>query len=109
VSGAAGGAAGGAGSDLVVHDRPDGVRFAVRVQPRGGRSEIVGLLGGALKVRVAAPPVEGAANAALVALLADALDLPRAAVRIVAGAASRTKLVEVAGVDARRVRRLAAD
>ena len=78
----------------------------MRAQPRAARSEVVGVLGGALKVRLAAPPVDGAANAALVELLADELDVPRAAVRIVSGATARTKLVEVTGIDARTVRSL---
>ena len=87
----------------------DAVRFAVRVQPRASRSAIEGVHGGALKVRLHAPPVDGAANDALVALLADALDVPRRAVRIVAGASSRAKIVEVDGVDVTRVTRLAGD
>jgi len=82
-------------------------RFHVRVQPRASRSEIVGLHGEALKVRLAAPPVDGAANAALVELLADALGVPRRAVRIVAGATSRGKVVEVDGTDVENIRRLA--
>lgn len=85
----------------------DGVRFAVRVQPRASRTSIEGVHGGALKVRLNAPPVDGAANDALVALLADALGVPKRAVRIVAGESARSKIVEVAGVDVTRVTRLA--
>lgn len=76
----------------------DGVRIAVRVQPRASRDEIAGLHGNALKLRLTAPPVEGAANAACVGLIASALDVPRARVRIVAGHQARDKVVEVAGV-----------
>ena len=83
------------------------VRFAVRVQPRASRSEIVGVHGDALKVRLAAPPVDGAANVALVELLAEALGVPRRAVRIVAGATARGKIVEVGGVNVENIRRLA--
>ena len=64
--------------------------------------------GNALKVRLAAPPVDGAANDALVALLADELAVARRAVRIVAGASSRSKTVEVDGIDSDLVERLAA-
>lgn len=88
-------------------ERAGAVRFTVRVQPRASRAAIDGLHGDALKLRVSAPPVEGAANEAVVALLADALDVPRRAVRIVAGESSRSKVVEVDGVDAARVRALA--
>ncbi len=64
--------------------------------------------GDALKVRLAAPPVDGAANAALVVLLADELDVARHAVRIVAGESSRSKTVQVDGIEPDFVERLAA-
>ncbi len=83
------------------------MRFNVRVQPRASRSEIVGVQGETLKVRLTAPPVEGAANAALVELLADALGIPRTSVRIVSGASARGKIVEVDGVSVDNIRRLA--
>jgi uncharacterized protein (TIGR00251 family) len=66
-----------------------------------------GAYAGALKVRVTAPPVDGAANAALIELLAEQLDVAKRAVSIVGGAGSRTKLVEVQGVDAACVHALA--
>ena len=75
--------------------RPDGALLPVRVQPRAGRDEVVGWHGDALRVRVAAPPAEGRANQAVIALLAEALGLPRAAIEVVSGAASRDKLVRV--------------
>ena len=84
------------------------MRVAVHVQPRASRSEIVGLHGAALKVRLQAPPVEGAANDALVALLAERLGVPRRAVRVVAGATSRSKTVEIEGTTEAAVRALAA-
>lgn len=77
----------------------DGVRFDVRVQPRASRSEIVGEYGDALRVRVSAPPVDGAANEALVDLLAKELGVARRDVRIVSGASSRSKTVEIVGAD----------
>ncbi len=83
------------------------VRFSVRVVPRSSRPGIDGLIGGALRVRVRAPPVEGAANEAVVEVLAAALGVRRGAVRIVAGAGARSKVVAVAGVSAAQVVALA--
>jgi len=78
------------------------VRFAVRLTPRGGRDAIDGVgEDGVLRVRVAAPPVEGAANEALCRLLARALDVAPGAVRIVAGAGGRRKVVEAEADQAR--------
>ena len=78
----------------------------VRVQPRASRSEIVGWRAdGALSVRVAAPPVEGQANAAVAALLAGALDLRPSAVTVERGARGRDKLVRVEGLTPEEIRR----
>jgi uncharacterized protein YggU (UPF0235/DUF167 family) len=79
-------------------DRDGAARFAVRLTPRGGGDRVEGVVDGVLRVRVAAPPVEGEANASLIRLLARELDVPRSAVAIVAGAGSRTKTVAVAGL-----------
>ena len=76
----------------------------VRVIPRAPRSRVDGERGGAILIRLAAPPVEGAANDALVAFLADALDLPRRDVTIVSGEKSRDKRVRIANLDAASVR-----
>ena len=84
------------------------VRVWVHVQPRASRSEIIGQHGAALKVRLQAPPVDGAANEALVQLIADSLGVSRRSVRVVAGATSRTKTVEVVGTTEAAVRALAA-
>jgi uncharacterized protein (TIGR00251 family) len=94
-------------SGLTVRLVPGGVRFGVRVQPRASRSEIRGVHGDVLRVRVAAPPVDGAANEALIALLADELGVARGAIRIASGGSSRTKVVEVAGIDRAAADRLA--
>ena len=91
---------------LDVRARDGGVRFSVRVQPRASSAGVAGVHGGALKVRLTQPPVEGAANEALVELLAGALGVPRRAVRIVSGATARTKVVDVDGTDVARVRQL---
>lgn len=72
-----------------------GVTFTVRVVPRASRSEIVGLHDGALKVRVAAPPVEGAANEELVRFLARKFKTSRASVTLISGASSKQKIIRV--------------
>jgi uncharacterized protein len=87
---------------------PTALRVRVHVQPRASRNEIVGLHGAALKVRLQAPPVEGAANEALVVLIAGRLGLPRRAVRVVSGATSRAKTIEIEGTTEAAVRALAA-
>jgi uncharacterized protein (TIGR00251 family) len=76
----------------------------VRVLPRAGRDSIVGFAGEVLRVRLAAPPLEGRANAALLRVLAHALDIPRSALSITAGAGSRDKLVRVEGLPAEEAR-----
>ena len=81
-----------------IEARVDGVRFEVRVQPRASRTELAGSHGEAVKIRLAAPPVEGAANAELVAFLAKRLGVSRSAVRIVRGERGRDKVVEVEGI-----------
>ena len=93
---------------LRVEVRGSAVRVGVHVQPRASRSEVVGLHGTALKVRLQAPPVDGAANEALVTLLAERLGVARRAVRVVAGASSRAKTVEVEGTTEDAVRALVA-
>lgn len=83
---------------------PGGVRLLVRAQPRASRSAVVGLIDDgrgqtALKVAVAAPPVEGAANEAIVALLADVLGVPKRAVSIARGETGKSKQIDVTGID----------
>ncbi len=93
-------------SELVIDEAGGRVRFGVRVSPRASRDAILGVHDGALKVALTAPPVEGAANAALVALLAKALGVAKRAVTIASGEASRQKRVQIEGVTAAEVRRL---
>jgi len=83
---------------MEIQERGGAVIFAVRVVPRASRNAIEGEYQGALKVRLTAPPVDDRANDALVRLLAERLNVPRSAVRIVAGEKSRTKRIEIAGV-----------
>jgi uncharacterized protein (TIGR00251 family) len=74
--------------------------IAIRVIPRSPRTRVDGMRGDAFLVRLAAPPVEGAANDALVAFLAGHLDLPRRNIRIVSGDKSRDKRVAISGLSA---------
>lgn len=75
----------------------------VRVIPRAGKSGFAGLRDGALVVKLAAAPVDGAANDELISLIARTLRIPKRDVTIVSGERSRTKRVRVAGMDATRV------
>ena len=93
---------------MQINEEKDGtVSFAVRVQPRANRDEIVGEHQDALKIRITAPPVDDRANQALRKLLASRLKVPLAAVRIASGERSRTKRVEIFGVTAAMIRALA--
>jgi uncharacterized protein (TIGR00251 family) len=86
--------------------REGAVRFAVRVQPRASREAVVGVQEGALRVAVTAPPVEGEANAAVIAFLAKKLGVSKRDVSIVQGETGRSKVLEVRGVSADAVRAL---
>lgn len=81
-----------------------GVRLTLHIQPRGSRNAIEGIQGDALKVRLTAPPVEGAANEALIRYLAQRLGVSRSAVRLTGGATSRRKTVAVAGMSEALIR-----
>jgi uncharacterized protein (TIGR00251 family) len=83
----------------VIESSPEGVVLTVRVIPRAGRSGVSGTRDGALLVRLNAPPVEGAANAELIDVVADALGVAKRAVTIIAGERSRIKRVRVSGID----------
>ncbi|KYF57092.1 hypothetical protein BE08_28385 [Sorangium cellulosum] len=85
-------------SRLAINERDDGVRISVQVRPRSSRSAIVGVREGALDVALAAPPVDGAANAELVKLLARALDVRQSDVQIALGTGGRSKVVAVRGL-----------
>ena len=73
--------------------------LALKVSPSARRNAVLGWHGGALKLAVTAPPERGKANAAVEALLADVLGLPRGAVRVIAGETARTKRVQIQGLD----------
>lgn len=91
-------------SELRLDEANGRVRLNVHVQPRSTRSEIAGIHGDALKVRLTSPPVDGAANDALVKFLAETFAVGRRAIRILAGQHSRSKIVEIEGITARAVR-----
>lgn len=78
----------------------DGVVLTLHVQPGAKRSELAGVYGDALKIRIAAPPVDGKANEAVVAFVARRLGVPRQAVSLVSGESARRKRVRVEGVNA---------
>jgi len=91
----------------VIRDTHAGVEVDVRVIPRSRKTEIAGVRDEALLMRVTAPPVEHAANQALIDYLSAALDVPRRAIRIVSGEHGRRKRVAIDGVAADKVRQLA--
>jgi uncharacterized protein (TIGR00251 family) len=76
------------------------VRLDVYIQPRASRTELAGMHAGVIKIRVAAPPVENAANRALIDFVAERLGVAKRCVRVVSGGASRRKTLEVDGVTA---------
>lgn len=90
---------------LRITPRHGGVRFAVHVQPRASRNEVAGRHGDAIKVRLSAVPVDGAANEALVTFLATYFAVPVRSVRVISGVRSRAKVVEVDGITVDDVRR----
>ena len=84
-------------------DIADGCTLSVRLHPGARKNGVTGVQADALKIALTAPPVDGKANEALIAFLADALHLPRARVALVAGATSRAKIVRITGKSAAEV------
>lgn len=96
-------------ADQLVRQHGTAVRITVRVQPRASQARVDGMHGEAWRIRVQAPPVEGAANQAVCDLLARTLRIPRRQIRVVSGLSARMKVVEIEGISAEAVRaRLAA-
>jgi uncharacterized protein (TIGR00251 family) len=79
------------------------MRLDVYIQPRASKTELAGMHGGHIKIRVAAPPVEGAANDALIEFVARRLGIAKGRVRLISGKSSRRKALEIDGVDAGQI------
>src|SRR5581483_269672 len=89
---------------VTLHETAAGISFAVRVQPRAKRNAIIGEVGGALKLAVTAPPIDGRANQACIEFFVNLLDLPRSAVSILSGENNRTKVLRVSGISPETLR-----
>jgi uncharacterized protein (TIGR00251 family) len=87
-----------------VHQHESSVSFSVRVHPRAKKNAITGQVGGAIKVSLTAPPIDGRANEACIEFFAKLLKVPRSSVTIASGASSRNKVIRVAGIAAEHVR-----
>ncbi len=85
---------------IEIDERDGHTSFRIRVVPRASRTELAGEIGGAVKVRIASPPVDGAANAELIKLLAKVFDIARSDIEIIAGHSSRSKRIRLTGVTA---------
>ena len=81
------------------------ITLTLHIQPGAKKTETAGLHGDALKIRLAAPPVEGKANEALIKFIAEALKLPKSAVNLKSGQTSRRKVLEVSGATSEAVAR----
>ena len=86
-----------------LQNQPDGALLRVKVQPRAPRSEVMGVLGDELKIKIAAPPVDSAANDALIEFLAAELDCPRRCVELLRGHKSPHKVLRLHGLTAASV------
>ncbi len=88
---------------IPIRDTASGATLPVRVHPRAKKNAIAGTVGDALKLSLTAPPVEGRANEAAIAFLAEILRVPRASISIAAGQSSRNKVIRVAGFSAAEI------
>jgi len=86
-----------------LRQRGEAVAFRVRVVPRASRNKIAGIQGGVVRIQLTAPPVDGAANEALVAFLSSVLRVPKRDVEIVSGQTAREKVVSVSGLSPEEV------
>jgi uncharacterized protein len=84
-------------------DANNSVSFEVRVVPRSSKSEVIGEHDGALKIKLASPPVDNAANEELIKLLSKTFDVSKNAVKIISGQTSKRKMVRVKGADANKI------
>jgi uncharacterized protein len=90
---------------ISIQESSGGATFAVKVHPRAKKNAITGELGGALKVSLTAPPIDGKANEACIDFFAKLLKVPRSSVTIASGLTSRAKVIRVDGLSAEEVRR----
>ena len=88
---------------IPIRDTPSGATFQVKVHPRAKKNSVTGHVGDALKLALTAPPVEGRANQACVAFLAEVLNVPRSSVTMTAGESSRNKVVRVRELSAAQI------
>ena len=88
---------------IPIRSTPTGATFQVKVHPRAKKNAVTGEVGDALKMTLTAPPVEGRANEACIAFLAEVLNVPRSSVTIAAGENSRNKVIRVSGLSAKQV------
>ena len=80
-----------------LREAPDGCTLAVRVQPGAKKNAVTGIHAGAVRISLTTPPIEGRANEALIAFLAELLHLPRARISLLSGTTSRTKALHITG------------
>ncbi len=90
---------------IPIRDSSEGVTFAVRIHPRAKKDAITGEVGGALKLSLTAPPVEGRANEACIQFFANFLKVARSSITIASGQTSRNKVIRVTGLSAADVQR----
>lgn len=82
----------------MIRPTPDGCTLSVRVHPGAKRNAITGTHADALKISLTTPPTDGRANAALIAFLAERLDIPRTSIALISGATSRSKTLRLTGI-----------
>ena len=91
---------------LFLQEKPEGVIFKALILPRSSRNELIGVQGDALKIRLTAPPVEGAANKMCIRFLAEYLKVPKSRIEIISGKGSRIKKILVRSVEKSRIESL---
>jgi uncharacterized protein len=91
---------------LSLKEGPEGITFQVRVLPRSSRNQIAGVSEGVLKIKLTAPPVEGAANEMLIEFLSDKLKIAKSKISIVRGQSSKSKTVMASGIYAAELNKI---
>jgi len=91
---------------IPVGETTDGVVFNIRVIPRASRCELAGVQGDALKIRITAPPVDGAANKECINFLSDILGVKKSQIKIIAGHRSKNKKVSISGINRKDIERV---